>query len=252
MPPCGFGFAGPTWCRCTVTELIQELRGLNDVVFHHGADAPLLARFETESKLLLPREHKELLRSSNGLEACAGYVRLFGLHTTKGIDSVRWNQHDYWKFAWGDRCSAYWCFGETAWGDQFSYTVESLQAGENAVVFLIDAYSMTPQVLASCFAEFFRNVFVASAKGLQDASTILARKKFGPLNACDHVVYNPSILLGATEEIDNVRKMNARSAMICNGDIAMHLDARSAGGVIKSVEPYEDELHRTRLRLVWG
>ena len=235
-----------------ISGLVQELRGLKDVVFHHGADALLLTRFEVESGLDLPAEHKELLQASNGVEAYAGYVRVFGLHTTEGIDSVRWNQHDFWKFAWEDRCTEYWCFGETAWGDQFAYRIDSLRANEDAPVMFLDAYSMTPQPFAHSFVEFLENVFVRSAKGPYDAITKLAREKFGPLEAAAHVVYNPSILLGGAEDINNVQKMNARSAMICNGDIATQLDAGPSDKAVKNVQPYEDESHRMRLRLVWG
>jgi hypothetical protein len=231
--------------------LFKDLRGLKDVVFHNGADAQVLTKFETEKGLIFPPEHKELLRLSNGVETYAGYVRLFGVHTTEEIDSVRWNDHGFWKFAWEDRCSAYWCFGETAWGDQYAYSLESLQAGGDAAVVFMDALSMTPEVVAPSFVEFLLDEFVRSATDPYDAMIKLAREKFGTLEATDHLVYVPSVLLGGTEDIANVQKMNARSAMICNGDIAMQLDAAPAGGTIKAVQPYEDEMHRTRLRVVW-
>lgn len=152
-----------------ISGLFQELRCLKGVVFHPGADVPLLSRFETESGLVLPPEHKELLRSSNGIEASAGYIRLFGLYTTEAIDAVLWNNHDFWKFAWGDRCSSYWCFGETAWGDQYAYAVESLREGGAPAVYFMDALSMTPEVIAPSFAEFLQKEFVRSAKDPYDA-----------------------------------------------------------------------------------
>lgn len=235
-----------------ISELVQHLRGVKDVVFHHGTDAPLLCRFGTQSGLVLPPEHKELLQLSNGVEAYSGYVRLFGLYTTESIDSVLWNQHDFWKFAWGNRCSAFWCFGETAWGDQYAYAVESLKAGRDAKVYFMDALSMTPEVVAASFAEFLQNEFVRSAKEPYDAMIKQARQKLGPLEVPCHLVYVPSVLLGGTEEIANVQKMNARSAMICNGDIAVQLDEGPPTGTIKAVQPYEDEMQRMRLRLVWG
>lgn len=225
---------------------------MKDVAFHHGADAPLLARFETEKGFALPPEHKELLRSSNGIEAYAGHVRLFGLYTTEGIDSVLWNQPAYWKFAWRNRCSAYWCFGETAWGDQYAYAVESLKAGTDAKVYFMDALSMTPEVVAASFAEFLQKEFVRSAKEPYDAMIKQARQKLGPLEATSHLVYVPSVLLGGTEDIANVQKMNARSAMICNGDIAVQLDEGPPTGTVKAVQTYEDGMQRMRLRLVWG
>ena len=140
---------------------------------------------------------------------------------------------------------------ETAWSDQFCYAIESLQEDENAAVLFMDAYSMTPQILAPSFAEFFQNVFVRSAKEPYDAMTRLARERFGVLEVTDHVVYNPSIILGGSEDIANVQKMNARSAMICNGDIAIQLDEGPATGSVKAVQPYEDDMHRMRLRLIW-
>ncbi len=213
---------------------------------------PLLTRFERENGLVLPPQHKELLRSSNGVDGYAGYVRLFGLYTMDGIDSVLWNQHDCWKFAWGNRCSAYWCFGETAWGDQYAYAVETLKAGGDAQIYFIDALSMTAEVVAASFAEFLQNEFVRSAKEPYDTMIKQARQKLGPLELTSHLVYVPSVLLGGTEDIANVQKTNARSAMICNGDIAVQLDEGPATGTIKAVQPYEDEMQRMRLRLVWG
>src|SRR5580658_8064198 len=162
-----------------ISQLVQELRGLKDVAFRRGADTPLFARFETENRLVLPSEHQELLRSSNGIEAYAGYVRLFGLYTMEGIDSVLWNQPDYWKFAWENRCSAYWCFGETAWGDQYAYAVEALRGGTDAKVYFIDALSMTAEVVATSFTDFLQNEFLRSAKDPYDDMIKRARQKLG-------------------------------------------------------------------------
>jgi hypothetical protein len=67
-------------------------------------------------------EHRVVLEQSNGIEAFAGYIRLFGVQTTGSIDAVVWNHP--WKFAWGDRCSGYSCFAETAWGDQYTYSLD--------------------------------------------------------------------------------------------------------------------------------
>jgi Domain of unknown function (DUF1851) len=234
-----------------ISQLVQELRGLKDVAFRRGADTPLFARFETENRLVLPSEHQELLRSSNGIEAYAGYVRLFGLYTMEGIDSVLWNQPDYWKFAWENRCSAYWCFGETAWGDQYAYAVEALRGGTDAKVYFIDALSMTAEVVATSFTDFLQNEFLRSAKDPYDDMIKRARQKLGQLEVTSHLVYFPPLLLGGTEEIANVQKMNARSAMICNGDFALQLDEGPATGRVTAVETYEDAKHRTRLRLLW-
>jgi hypothetical protein len=235
-----------------ISRLVQELRCLKGVVFHQGTDVSLLTRFQKASGMILPPEHKELLKSSNGIEASDGYIRLFGLYTTEAIDAVQWNKHDFWKFAWDDRCSPYWCFGETAWGDQYAYAVESLREGEAPAVYFMDALSMTSEVIAPSFAEFLHKEFVRTAKDPYDAMIKLAHKKLGPLEVGTHLVYVPSVLLGGTEDIANIQRMNARSAMICNGDIAVQLDAGPPNGTVKALQPYEDAQQRMRLRLVWA
>jgi hypothetical protein len=230
---------------------LNELQNLEDARFHPGADASLIDSFESDHGLVLPKSHGELLQWSNGAEAYGGYLRLFGLYTMESIDSVIWNQPDNWKFAWGDRCSNYWCFGETAWGDQYAYSLGSLRAKEEAKVYFLTALSMTPQIVASSFDEFLEKEFIRSAKSPYDVMTRQARQKLGPLEMTYHLVYVPSVLLSGTEDINHVHKMHARSAMICNGDIATQLDSGPPDRAVKAVQAYEDELHRTRIRLVW-
>ncbi len=77
-----------------------------------------------------------------------------------------------------------------------------------------------------------------------------ARQKFGSLESFAHLVYVPSLLLGGSENIDNVQKLNARSAMICNGDIATQLDS-NPDKIVKGMQSYDDDLGRMRIRLVW-
>jgi len=118
------------------SRLIEDLGSLKDVRFHAGAGASLADALASRHGLFLVDEHRALLEQSNGIEAFAGYIRLFGVQTTESIDAVVWNDPDCWKFAWGDRCSGYWCFAETAWGDQYAY-----REGD-AGVFRLDAYRM--------------------------------------------------------------------------------------------------------------
>jgi hypothetical protein len=79
----------------------------------------------------------------------------------------------------------------------------------------------------------------------------LAKEEFGKLDLASHLVYVPSVLLGGTETVDNIEKMDTRAAMICNGDIAVQLDNGPPNGSVIRVEPYEDTEHRTRLKLIW-
>src|SRR5690606_7136163 len=140
-----------------------------------------------------------------------------------------------------NRCSPYWCFAETAWGDQYAYALEQLKNGGDGPVYFLDALSMTPQVVAASFAEFWEQEFVRSAKEPDDSMLPQARQKLGPLELMSHAIYVPSILLGGTNDVAHVQKMNARAAMICNGDIATQLDAGSVTATVKAVEPYADE-----------
>jgi hypothetical protein len=233
------------------SRLTEDLRSLQDARLHLGADASLLDALKQEHGVALPDQHADVLRESNGIEVYAGYVRLFGVRTADSIDAIAWNEPDCWKFAWGDRCSGYWCFAETGWGDQYAYALEELQAGGAAPVYFLDALSMTPQVVASSFAEFWEKEFVRSAKAPYDSMMKKAREKLGPLALTSHVIYVPSILLGGAEDISHVQTMNARAAMICNGDIASQVDAGPAAGAVKAIEPYQDDQGRARLRLVW-
>jgi hypothetical protein len=229
---------------------LNELRRMEGVYLHGPADVSRVKRVESELGLSLPEEHREILLCSNGVEAYGGHLRLFGAYSTESIDITIWNDPNYWKFAWGDRCSGYCCFGETGWGDQYAYSYESLRSGA-AKVHYVDALSMRVEVVASSFAEFFEKEFLRVAKEPYDVMTKLARDRLGILEATSHVVYVPSSLLTGTEDIGHVQKMNARSAMICNGDVALQLDAGPPDGTVKTVEAYEDDLRRTRLRLVW-
>jgi hypothetical protein len=232
-------------------DLIQAFRELNDVELHPGADGELLRTFESDSGLILPPEHTDVLLSTNGIEAYAGYLRLFGLYSTASVDAIAWNDQELWKFAWKDRCSPYWCFGGNAWGDQYAYSVESLRAGGDTKVCFVDALSMTPEVVADSFAKFMERELLGSARNPYDVMIKEARQKLGPLEMASLLVYVPSVLLGGTEQIGNVQKMNARSVMICNGDIAIQLDDGPVSGRVVAVEPYQDHIGRTRIQLIW-
>jgi hypothetical protein len=232
-------------------RLVDELRQLKDSWLHPGADAAAFTKLESDLGIVLPSEHQAVLQQSNGIEVYAGYIRLFGVGATEGIDAVIWNQPEWWKFAWDDKCSGYWCFAETAFGDQYAYALDSLRAGAGNKVYFLDALSMTPEIVASSFDEFLAKEFVRLAKDPYDAMIKQARQKRGPIAARSHLVYVPSILLGGTEDIDCAQEMDSRSAMICNGDIATQLDAAPSGKAVKGVETYEDALSRMRIRLVW-
>jgi hypothetical protein len=119
-------------------------------------------------------------------------------------------------------------------------------------VYILDCLSMTPTPVASNFSGFLVNELLRSAVDPYDVMIKEARKVLGDLEIGDHLIYTPSPLLGGREEISNVQKIDARSAMICNGDIAIQLDAGPADGNVKAITPYEDSEGRMRLKLTWA
>jgi hypothetical protein len=230
---------------------LSLLRNTAAVTTHRGIDAERLAQCESRLAFRLPADHVELLRWSNGLEAYYGFFRLFGVHSNEGVDAVVWNDPDSWKFAWDSRCLPYWCFGETAWGDQYAYRPDLLNNGNACPVYFLDCAAMTPKIIAPSFTQFLEKEFLRNAKDPYDQMTVRARQKFGSLDVGSHLVYIPSILLGGTEDIGHVQKMNGRAAMICNGDIAIQIDNGPINGTVSRVDTYDDAQGRTRLRLVW-
>lgn len=228
------------------------MRELKDVTMHEGISAPELEYFRNSQVLNVPSSHAEALRFSNGIETYGGYYRLFGINSRVSIDSYLWNQFDHWKFAWGDRCTDFWCFAETAWGDQYAYSMDALRVKENAAVYVLDANSMAPQVAYSSFDDFFEAEFFHCAREPYDQMTIRARSKFGTLDVSQHLVYLPSLLLGGVESLENMSTMNARAAMICNGDLAIQIDDATVHDSIESVQSYQDLQGRTRLRIEWA
>lgn len=231
-----------------IDEFHEHMRCLEGVRLRPGAHASVLCQAETQNRIWLPREHKELLSRTNGIEVYAGYVRLFGIGAGAGIDAVRWNDLDYWKFAWQGRCNGFWCFGGTAWGDQYAYLIGGNGGGE---VYFLDALSMAPERIAGSFEEFLEAEFARCAADPYDAMTLAARARFGAIESDLQLMYVPSPMLGGAEAIERVERVDARFAMIGNGDIAMQVDVAPDGAEISRIEPYVDKVGRTRLRLVW-
>lgn len=232
-------------------SIFASIASLSGVRIHSGLEPEFLDELVGASSPRLPIDHRAALNESNGAEIYGGYLRLFGVGPNANVDIRVWNDPKCWKFAWESRCTDYLCFAETAWGDQYAYNIPALIDREFQVYFL-DCLSMTPTPVASNFSEFFEKEFIRSAKDPYDAMTRDARRLLGDMEIGEHLIYVPSPLLGGAEEISNVQKIDARSAMICNGDIASQLDAGPADGNVKTVTPYEDGEGRMRLELIWA
>ncbi len=230
---------------------LSSLSKLSNVRFHPGAELSSINSIEKKYDVKLLQHHKEFLEKTNGIEIFHNYFRLFGINRANLTDILSWNDNEYWKFSWNGRCSAYICFGETAWGDQYAYDIEQLREGNENVYFL-DCLSMTPTLLAPSFSEFMNLEFIPSATEPYDEMITEAHRKFGEIDVSDHLIYTPSLLIGGKEDIENVQKMPARSAMICNGDIAIELDAGPDDSSVVAITQYKDADNRIRLRLVWA
>jgi len=234
------------------SNFAEVLRQIAGTTLHGVCDLSAFDKLKRDWGICLPQSHRQLLIDSNGVEGYYGYFRIFGIDGTESINSMSWNEYDCWKFAWGDRASNYWCFGETAWGDQYAYALDELRSGPGTEVYLLSAFSMTPEVTAPSFEAFILNEFIRSAKEPYDATVVRALQSIGPLGANDHLVYVPSILIAGSEDENSVEKMSARLAMTCNGDIAMQLDAGPPDKCVGGIESYEDDLHRMRFKIVWN
>jgi len=217
----------------------------------HGLDRDLVSPVNARLGFELPASHLATLLTSNGMEVYAGYVRLFGLLTEETIDGLSWNDVSCWKFAWNGRCDGFWCFAETAWGDQYAYLIEDMKGGACSEVYILDAISMTVERKLSSFEAFFNDELVRQAREPYDITLQQARVKFGPLPHSKHLIHMPSLHLGGAEDIDHTEIQDARVAMICNGDLATQID-EPQGNAVSGVEAYLDEAGRARLRLIWA
>jgi hypothetical protein len=200
----------------------------------------------------LPPELNSWLSRGDGLELFDGHVRIFGVGQAGGIDSVAWNDVNCWKFAWGKRACKYWCFGESAWGDQFALETEKLAAERDPLVHTLFSLTMIPMDYKCSLRQF-----------LKDQSTLYdnadwfdkqIRQKFPKVESDMHLIYVPPVSMIPPESEWNVAfvsKMNARTAMICNGDIALQEELWPSGATPAGLETYQDDQERTRVKIIW-
>jgi hypothetical protein len=239
----------------TITEVLRELFACPSVQ-RYGGESGLGSVHSLTEALVLPRAHEILLAESNGLMAYGGYFRLFGVTAGPArascIDMVDWNAPGTWRFAWPEHVSTYLCFGETAWGDQYAYRIDDVRAGSTPAVYFLEATGMRPERLSDSFGSFLSDEFLRNCRDPYDALIVDARKRFGDLPAHEHLVYAPSPLITGEESLEHAIKMDARTAMIANGDLASQLGGELQSRQISRLESYTDAHSRPRLRVVWA
>jgi hypothetical protein len=188
-----------------IDVMTEELRRLGAEV-ENGAGRDGIERALLAVGIRLPETHVTLLSHGNGVLAYHGYFRLFGVGCDGCIDLTVWNDTETWKFAWPDRLVDYFCFGETAWGDQYAYRTSELVAGIETV-YMLDAFEMNPDPIASTFDEFLQSEFVRCAREPYDE--MLLRSQFRRDVAIDDHAYtriHPSHMLDLLFATDENRR----------------------------------------------
>jgi hypothetical protein len=163
------------------------------------------------------------------------------------VDGVYWNALDTWKFAWPAHVRNFWCFGETPWGDQYSFNLD----GRSEQVFLLDAIAMQPEPIARNFEEFYRLEFLRNVESPYDELTREAQRRFGSLEISKHLIHTPSLLVSHVESIEHVQVMRSIDAMVINGDLYTQVGEEAVHRAIKEVETFTDSNGRARARVRW-
>jgi len=200
----------------------------------------------------LPEPHQQVLSRANGLVGFGGYYRLFGACVGELPDLRSWNAADTWKFAWEGRAEPYFCFGETAWGDQYAYQIRELEGDTAPQVYFLESITMAAEPIAASFSEFCHAEFLRSVLAPYDEMVVAVRARLGDLSPTEHVVYQPSLLLGGAELPENVQRMLGVAAMIANGDLCTQLSGELESRCVREIQAIPDAKGRMRLRVVWA
>lgn len=214
-----------------------------------ASEASLIA-FENKFGVRLPDFHREVLKVANGFSFCSGAFRWLGTIGTSGVNLVEWNDPSHWKFAWGGEVRGYLCFFETAFGEQYAYNIQELRNGSSKV-YELDAITMKPELLEDNIEGFWESEIVRNVCDPYDSLLKQAIDLYQTIPIDKHVIYSPSILLTNDERIENTQLLNARSAMIINGDMYRELANENLERQVKEVVLYNDESGNARARIEW-
>lgn len=190
------------------------------VTRHEPVDLLAASTLLFDEPVPVPADHIRLLGLTNGAEAFGGYIRLYGLAPRHGIDLRHWNRPDGWRQAWRGRLDGFWCFGGTAWGDQYAY-----REGEPGV-FRLDAYRMEAEPVAASFAAFLGCEFLRQAERPHDDLTVQARQRVGDLEARQMLLPLPSPLGGPGIDTGELAVLPAEAVMTENGFRLSAFEAR--------------------------
>jgi len=201
----------------TVDDALSSLMTRGLVRTRPAADMLAPSSLLAESGAVLPLDHARVLSITNGLDAYGGYFRLFGLGPWSVRDMRRWNDPAGWRAAWDGRADGWWCFGETAWGDQYAYAAAGDPLEPDRTVYRLDAGRLDAEPIAGSFAEFLRDELTRNAMQPRDEMTVSARRRLGDIDPGQQLAYVPSLLAGGDEDLANVVVLGAREAMTLAG-----------------------------------
>jgi hypothetical protein len=230
---------------------LEALSTAREARLYPGCTSDDIALVEADAGIVLPESHRTFLMHSDGAETYGGYYRLFGARRGAPTDLRTWNSPDFWKFAWGGLASEFFCFGESAWGDQFAYRASSMTGGTEPEVYMLHNTSMLAINIAENFSVFLSRSFLRSAINPFSGIIIESRNKFGDIGDEDHLILKRSILLDGENNINNIALIGARASMIINGDLATEYNGLPDGAQITGVRTYEDEHGRIRVAIEW-
>lgn len=209
-----------------------------------------IERVEAFVGAALPAAHRALLIAANGLSTSFGYQRLFGVGD--GCQDIGpWNAYHTWKFAWPRQLEDYFSIGQTGWGDQLVYRLGDLKLGRS-VVYWLDHFLMElkDEPIADSFESLLSSLLVAAR--MPGDAVQEARRQIGDLGPDQLAVASPSPFLVGLERATSLSRMDARTAMVTNGDLAAQLvDSDNQTRHVDHIDSYMDDRGRVRLRVVW-
>ena len=238
-------------------EAFETLKQSRTALFDAPSGEVDVGVLEQKLGFNLPKEHLIFLSERGGVNVGDGFFRLYGLNEDESTNLLNWNEATNWKFAWKDStgkglADGYFCFGGTAWGDQYAYLLTDLQAGHEAPVYFLENTQMESQKIADNFSDFFSGEFIRRAGKAFDGLTIAAVEKFGGrIDTGDMLVFIPPEVLGGERVIDTMEKIGALKGMIAYGDLYGQVRQIPDGSIIEGIQNYQDEKRRERLKIVW-
>ena len=201
-------------------------------------------------EMRLPDSHLDFLQLSDGVMAYGGYFRIFGVKNHPQLNLYNWNASETWKFAWKHVVDGFYCFGETAWGDQYAYSISDMKEDSESKVFFLEHITMKPEVISDSFEGFLENEFIRNAKTPYDDFIVQVRNKIGDISLDFHIIHNPSLLVSSEERIERVEKMDSVTSMVINGDLFSALANQRQDQEIARLESYVDNEGRQRIRVL--